>query len=199
MSIIKVNDINQAIQDLKSDKPIAFLTDTIYGLSSDIFSKNAVDNLFHLKGRPEGKPLIVLIPKGYQVEQLVEVNDLAKKLMNTFWPGPLTIIFKTKATIAPGITPYNTLSLRMPDDTLTQTILTLYQKPITSTSANLSGEAVLNDPISIARTFPTITVINSGIREHSAPSTIVDISGDQIKYLRIGAITREEIENVIHS
>lgn len=198
MSMITEKELDKAIQDLKSDKPIAFLTDTIYGLSSDIFSKNAVDNLFKLKGRPEGKPLIVLIPKGYPVDQLVEVNDLSKKLMDTFWPGPLTIIFKTKAIIAPGITPYDTLSLRMPNDPLTQTILTLYQKPITSTSANLSGEPALNDPISIARTFPTIAVIDSGTREHSIPSTIVDISSGEIKYLRIGAISKEEIEKVIH-
>lgn len=198
MSIITEKEMNQIVDDLKSDKTIAFLTDTIYGLSCDIFSKNAVDNLFKLKGRPEEKPLIVLIPKNYPVRELVEVNALAQKLMNAFWPGPLTIIFKTKASIAPGITPYDTLSLRMPDDTLTQKILTLYQKPITSTSANLSGEPALNDPISIARTFPTISVMNSGTREHSVPSTIVDISSGEMKYLRIGAISKEEIEKVIH-
>lgn len=199
MSILTEKELDQIVDDLKSDKTIAFLTDTIYGLSCDIFSKNAVDNLFQLKGRPEGKPLIVLIPKNYPVRELVEVNDLAQKLMNTFWPGPLTIIFKTKASIAPGITPYDTLSLRMPKDRLCQEILSYYQKPITSTSANLSGEPILNDPISIVRTFPTITVINSGTRENSSPSTIVDVSGDEIKYLRIGAITKEEIENIIHS
>ncbi|MBR4745671.1 MAG: threonylcarbamoyl-AMP synthase [Clostridia bacterium] len=190
------NNVKLVANELKSGNVIAFRTDTIYGLSSTIYDDNAVAKIFELKKRNDGKPLIVLVPKNFDITSLVEINENAKKLIDAFWPGPLTIIFKLKSQVAKGITPFDTLSLRMPNDDTCQKLLESVGEPITSTSCNISGEQILNNPKDIDRTF-NIMVLDGGVAFGGMPSTIVNVAVNPVQILRIGAISEQEIINVL--
>ena len=190
------NNINDLVKALANDQVVAFRTDTVYGLSTNIHSDKAVANIFKLKKRNDGKPLIVLVPNSYDITKLVYVSSDAKKLIDAFWPGPLTIIFKLKGKIARGITTYDTLSLRMPNNGTCNKLLDSYGKPITSTSCNISGEQILNNAVDIAKTFD-IPVLDGGICDGGKPSTIVNCAGDKVVILREGEISKEDIYKVL--
>lgn len=190
------NNVEYAANELKKGNVIAFRTDTVYGLSSSIHDDNAVAKIFELKKRNDGKPLIVLVPNNFDITSLVEVNENAKKLIDAFWPGPLTIIFKLKGHVAKGITPFDTLSLRMPNDATCQRLLESVGEPITSTSCNISGEPILTNAVDINNTFD-IVVLDGGVADGGVPSTIVNVAVNPVQVLRVGAISEQKIMKVL--
>lgn len=190
-----------ASECLRNNEVIAFKTDTIYGLSTNVYNQMAVDGVFVAKSRYEGKPLITLVPQNYDITKLVKVSPNATKLMNAFWPGPLTIIYEECKNngMAQKIGLNGKVSLRMPNSKLCLAILNDFGSPITSTSANISGEATPNNGSDILDAFDgkISLVIDSGVVEQNIPSTIVDASGKDIIIIRDGAIQREKIEQVL--
>ena len=190
------NSIEKVASEIKGGNVVAFKTDTVYGLSSVIDDDNAVDKIFKLKRRYEGKPLIVLVPLKFDISKLIKVNNNILKLTKQFWPGPLTIIGKVNCSVARGVTPYDTLSVRMPNDKVCQRLLSAVGKPITSTSCNLSGQPILTNAASIDKTFD-VCVLDGGECTGGIPSTIVDCSGETIKVLREGSIKEADIFNAL--
>ena len=198
--IITKEEISLAVNALKAEKTIAFKTDTIYGLSCLSTSKSACERLAQIKGR-EGKPLILLVSKDMNIEEYVEsIPAQAQKVIDKFWPGPLTIIFKAKYPFCETITCNKpTIAIRMPNDALCERLISAVGKPIVSTSANLSGEEPLDAPDAIFKTFKGKLpyIIDSGKSVSSTSSTIIAIDGDNISVLREGIIKKEDIESVI--
>ena len=196
--MIKENEIGKIVDALKNNGVIAFKTDTIYGLSCSAYSDEGIDKIFNLKGR-ENKPLILLVEKDFDISQLVYVNENAKKIIENFWPGKLTIIFKCKAKMNEKLLLNGKISLRCPSSKLCQGILNGLKQPITSTSANLSGQKVLQSPSEIEGVFKGVLVIDSGICENSLPSTIIDASEEEIKLIREGEIKFNDILKVLNN
>lgn len=198
--IITDDKIQLAIETIKSGETIAFKTDTIYGLSCKATDSMACEKLAQIKGR-EGKPLILLVSKDMPLDKYVgKITDKAQKIIDKFWPGPLTIIFESTYPFCDTITcGKSTIAIRMPKDPLCERLISAVGEPIVSTSANLSGEKPLNTPNDIFGVFNGSIpyIIDSGEPDTTMSSTIIAINGDNISVLREGVITKDQIESVI--
>ncbi len=185
---------------LVSGGVIAFPTDTFYGLGVDPFNAPAVEKLFRLKHRPPAHPILVLIHNESQLELFTEaINDCARKLIRQFWPGPLTIIFKARATVPDVLTAgTGTIGVRLPGSAFTRQLLQGIGHPLTATSANLSGgdnPSTLGDiPEALASQLDYL--VDAGPAKETAPSTIVDPETSPPKILREGVISKEAIESL---
>ncbi|MBU1160396.1 threonylcarbamoyl-AMP synthase, partial [Patescibacteria group bacterium] len=138
----EISKIKTAAKILKQGGLVAFPTDTVYGLGADAFNVHAVKKIFQVKKRLTNKPLIILIANKKTVYKLAKnVSINAKKLINKFWPGPLTIVFK-KSQIVPEIITGNldTVGIRMPDNKIALNLIKEAKTPIVATSANISGK-----------------------------------------------------------
>lgn len=185
------NNLILASKKILAGEVVCYPTDTIYGLATNPFDDKGVKKIFEAKGRPENKPIIVLIPENFDLDDFVVVPVIAKKLIKKYWPGALTIIFKTKKNFSTLVSAgQDTIALRMPSNQTTLDLLKL-TGPITSTSANLSGEKIVNNPKILKQIFEgkICFVIDGGILEDSAlPSTLVDASKENLVLLRQGKI-----------
>jgi len=171
---------------------VAFPTDTLYGLGCSLFDVAAVEMLARLKRRDPSLAVISLIPEPDQVYGLAsEVNEIAKRLMRQFWPGPLSLIFKAGPIVPVRVRGAGgTIALRCPKDTLCQRILERIGGPVVSSSANLSGQPPAGTAEDVVRVFGNQLdlVVDGGPRLGEVPSTLVDVSGATPRLLRRGAI-----------
>lgn len=182
---------------LKEGKVIAFPTDTVYGLGVDFENERAVKRIFHIKNRSLDKPLMLLISKIDEVSDLAkDVSPSAYKLMNKFWPGPLTIILEAKREIF-GITSKDQkIALRIPDNKIALTLIREF-KPLTAPSANLSGEESLATPEEVMRALEDKVdlIVDGGQCKYKKPSTIIDFSHFTPLLLREGSISFADIRD----
>jgi len=189
---IKEELIREAVDILKSGGLVIIPTETVYGIAADALNKKAIGRLYEIKKRPEDKPFSIAIDRKDRVEELArEVPLAAYKIINKFWPGPLTLILK-------GIN-QPSVGLRMPDDEIALKIITGLNCPVALPSANLSGkpapqgfeEAIkdLNGLVELA--------IDAGPVKLGTESSIVDFTVEPMQILRAGAINKEEINKVI--
>ena len=150
------SNTNEIANALNKNQVVCFKTDTIWGLSANPTNKEAVKNLYTFKQRNVDKPFIFLIKKDEDLSKIVKsISPTEQKLINTFWPGPLTIIFKAKNNldILSHYTQKQTIALRMPDNYLCQEILAKINYPLPSTSVNIEGQPFLNNFEEITKTF----------------------------------------------
>ncbi len=193
--------IGKAAEIIKSGGLVAFPTETVYGLGGDGLNPSASMKIYSAKGRPSDNPLILHISNISQLKRLVrEIPDMAVKLANEFWPGPLTMIFK-KSDIVPKETSggLDTVAVRFPENKIAQALITASCTPIAAPSANTSGrpsptrashvEFDLNGKIDM--------IIDGGACEFGLESTIVDVTGDIPCLLRPGSITLEMLREVL--
>lgn len=183
---------------LKKRGIVALPTETVYGLVADFFSKEAVQKIYKIKRRELNKPLPIFVPNIESINAFVEkLPDSAHKMMNTFWPGPLTVIFLKKK----GVTiPFETASLgfRIPNHPIPFTLLRKYG-PLVSTSANLSGgkEAISAKEVEKYFNGEIDLILDGGETTFKTPSTVVDCTGPLPKIIREGKIKKEDIEKII--
>lgn len=171
---------------------IAFPTETFYGLAADAFNEQALRRIYEIKGREEGKPLLLLLAEKSWVVPLVKtIPPLAQKLMDKFWPGPLTLVFEAQSHLSPLITG-NTgkVGLRISSNSLTQKLVQALGKPITGTSANLSGKPSLSMAEEVIYDLgnKVDAVLDGGKTAGGLGSTVLDISGSSPLIIREGAI-----------
>ncbi|MBR7554096.1 L-threonylcarbamoyladenylate synthase [Allobacillus sp. GCM10007491] len=193
--------LNEAADWLKDGKLVAFPTETVYGLGADARNDQAVKNIFEAKGRPADNPLIVHVGDVEAVSELVtEVPEHAKKLMETFWPGPLTIILPVGNQLASDVTAgLDTVGIRIPDHEIGRALLKAANIPVAAPSANRSGRP---SPTSAAHVITDLNgridgVVDGGITGVGVESTVIDCSMETPMILRPGGVTREQIEDVI--
>lgn len=194
-------DINFAGELLRNGKLCAIPTETVYGLAANALDGKAVKEIFEVKGRPSDNPLIVHISDINELQALVkEVPEKAKKLMEAFWPGPLTIILP-KTDIVPYATTGNldTVAVRFPENEIARAVIKAAGVPLAAPSANLSGEP---SPTEFKYVFEDLdgrvpAVIDGGDCAVGVESTVITLATEKPRLLRPGGITPEMIESII--
>ena len=192
--------LQQAAQIIKRGGLVAFPTETVYGLGADGFNEEAAKKIYAAKGRPSDNPLILHIAEENQLKQIVKkIPEKAKKLMESFWPGPLTIILEKKENVPYTTTGgLDTVAIRMPNHLGALSFLKAVQTPIAAPSANTSGrpsptkaEHVLED-----MKGKIDMILDGGEVGIGIESTIIDMTSVPM-ILRPGFITQEMLEEKI--
>ena len=193
--------ISEAAEILKQGGLVAFPTETVYGLGGNGLDKEAAKKIYAAKGRPSDNPLILHVSSIEEVYPLVKaLPEKAKKLMEAFWPGPLTLVLPKSDLVPKESTGgLETVALRSPENALTLSLIRACGFPIAGPSANLSGRP---SPTEASHVFEDLGGRIEGILEDGAvgigvESTIVDLSEDCPTLLRPGAITIEDLEEVL--
>ncbi|MBQ6332712.1 MAG: threonylcarbamoyl-AMP synthase [Clostridia bacterium] len=202
ISTIRMEDAGTTLgaELIQSGGLVAFPTETVYGLGANGLDGEAVNRIFEAKGRPNDNPLILHVAKKSDVTKLwAHVPKLAKSLMDTFWPGPLTLIFMKADEVPYEVTAgLETVAIRMPSDKTARLLIQKSGVPIAAPSANRSGrpspttaEHVLAD---MDGRIPLI--LDGGPCRYGVESTVLSLVGEPT-ILRPGAVTREMLEAVI--
>lgn len=191
--------LDEAAEFIKNGEIVAFPTETVYGLGANALDENAVLKIFKAKGRPQDNPLIVHVASKDVSEYASEVPSLGVKLMDKFWPGPLTLIFKKK-DIIPNMTSagLDSIGLRMPNSEIALELIRRSGKPIAAPSANISGRP---SPTDMQRCIEDLNgkaayILGGEKSEVGVESTIVDLTVEPACILRPGGITLEELQEV---
>jgi len=212
MKIIKLSseNYNQAINEIVSviekEGVVICPTDTLYGLIADATSLKAVKKVCKIKERIEEKPIPVFVKNLEMAENLAEINEEKKSFLNNVWPGKVTVILresKKEEKIGLRISDYGLIKegkigFRIPNYNLINDLLERVSKPLTGTSANISGEKGSTDLSEILSQFrdkkylPDL-VVSAGILPSGKASTIIDLSGSDPTILRIGDVSKKEL------
>lgn len=209
-----VRDLKQASCAITQGKTVVFPTETVYGIGANAKSTQAVEKIFLAKGRPMDNPLIVHVNSKEMALELID--DSVKKrglygaygepfswfnqLAEAFWPGPLTLIMKKSSVIPPSVTAgLETVALRFPDAPILISLIEQSGCPIAAPSANLSGKpSPTRGSHVIEDLYGRVDFIIQGAdAKHGLESTVVDLSGSQVKILRPGIITEGDIREVL--
>ena len=185
---------------LKGGGVIAFPTDTFYGLGANPYNTKAVDKIYSIKGRDPGKPLLLLIDSILKLDDLVEeISEASAKLIESFWPGPLTMLFKPKHTIPKNITT-GLIGIRQPGNSITRKILAGLNYPLTAPSANISGQDPTTTAEQVKDRFGNKVdlILDAGICRGGEPSTLVDTTQTPIQLVRAGAINFKSIQESLN-
>ena len=186
---------------LKDGKTVIFPTETVYGLGANALDENAAAKIYEAKGRPSDNPLLVHVSDIEDVDELVEkVDDKAKLLMEKFWPGPLTILFKKKPIIPDRTSGgLDTVAIRMPSDEVARKLIRASGVPIAAPSANISGKPSPTKAEHIIKDMEGRVdgILIGGECNFGVESTIVDFSGEYPMVLRPGCITLEMLSEVL--
>lgn len=208
-TLIKEIDVNKPDKDLiavfasmlASGKTVIFPTETVYGLGANALDEDAATKIYQAKGRPSDNPLLVHVADKEDVYDLVEnIDDRAKLLMDKFWPGPLTIVFKKKAIIPDRTSGgLDTVAIRMPSDQVARDLIRQAGVPIAAPSANISGRPSPTKPEHIIRDMDGRVdgILVGGPCDYGVESTIIDLSEDLAMVLRPGSITLEMLGEVL--
>lgn len=177
---------------------VLYPTDTLYGLGVDATNPEAVMCLFELKGRDEGKPTSIMVSDIAMMERYADVTPLARRLVEKFLPGKLTIVLNANDLPDVLTAGTGTVGVRIPDHKEALALVREWGTPVTATSANVSGMETKHSVAEILEQFgekaSMITrIIDDGILPPSAPSTVVDARGEELIIIREGAITTDEI------
>ena len=179
---------------------VAFPTETVYGLGAHAMDHEAVLGIFAAKGRPADNPLIVHIHDRAQLEGICEVSDRAIRLMDAFWPGPLTIILPRKEAVPSSVTAnLDTVAVRMPSHPVALALLKACNLPVAAPSANRSGKP---SPTAAKHVFDDMDgriplIIDGGESDVGLESTVISLVGEKPCILRPGGITKAMLEEVI--
>lgn len=191
------NDLQTAAKILKNGGLVCIPTETVYGLGANALNEEAVKNIFKAKGRAGDNPLIVHISKFDDIKPLVKnISKKAEILAQSFWPGPLTMIFEKSNIIPDAVTcGMDTVAIRMPSHPVARKIIEKSGLPIAAPSANISGGV---SPVTAEHCFADLKgrvdgVVDGGECEVGLESTVILMVGDKPRLLRPGFVTAEQI------
>jgi L-threonylcarbamoyladenylate synthase len=192
------SNISKAISALKKGNIIVYPTDTLYGLGADIYNDNAVRKVFKIKKRPINDPLSVAVSDFTELEKIAEVDECTQQLVRQFMPGKFTLIMKKKEIISDIVTGgLDKVAIRIPNNKIALEILTSFG-PITATSANihsLKAPYIIKD-IKMQLKENVAVYLDDG-RLEGQPSTIVDLTNNQVRIVRKGSIPEKDILDAI--
>lgn len=194
-------ELIEAAAILKKGGLVAFPTETVYGLGADALNEEAARKIYAAKGRPSDNPLIAHIAKKEDIEPLVrEIPEAGKKLMDAFWPGPLTLIFPKSGRVPKGTTGgLDTVAVRMPSDPVARRLIELAGTPVAAPSANTSGRPSPTTAEHVRQDMDgrIEMIVDGGPVGIGVESTIVDVTGEIPIVLRPGAITMEMLKKCV--
>ncbi|MBO5180040.1 MAG: threonylcarbamoyl-AMP synthase [Clostridia bacterium] len=201
-----INDygaLDEAANIINNGGLVLFPTETVYGIGANAFDNEAVKNIFVAKGRAQDNPLILHISDMEMLDEIVEnISELEYKLMETFWPGPFTIILNKKKNIANQATCNgDTVGVRMPSNRIAYELIKRANVPIAAPSANVSGRPSGTNIEDILEELEDKVdyMINGGETEIGLESTVVRVIDNEIVILRPGRITKEDLLEVAES
>ena len=210
MQIIKIDQsdpdpvaVSEIAGLLKSGAVIAFPTDTYYGLGADIDNDEAINKIFAIKGRPHDQPILILISDRKDLKPLISTREIpvfADRLMDEFWPGPLTIVFHASAGISDVITgSTGKIGIRLPAHPFCRSLVRELGRPLTATSANISGKPSLCSPSDVLDAIGdrVEVLVDGGMTEGGAVSTVIDATGAELVVIREGVISEGHLREVL--
>lgn len=190
--------LQEAASVIQKGGLLVYPTDTFYGLGCDAWNAASLKKIFALKGRPPEKPLLLLIAEAGDLRKLAkDVPPRAKRLMDAYWPGPLTLVFSaSEAVPREACAGTGKIGIRMPGCLFTRELIKRSGVPLVGTSANISGKGEAEDIKSIQGDFgeQVQLYIDAGKQSAKAASTVVDLTGKGPVILREGLIPKKEIE-----
>ncbi|MCR5385038.1 MAG: threonylcarbamoyl-AMP synthase [Saccharofermentans sp.] len=206
-TLLIASDDEQAIKDaaehLMNGEVIGFPTETVYGLGCDAGNGEAVRKVFEAKGRPADNPLICHIGDKEQIKNIVsEITPLAQKLIDSFMPGPITLVMKKSDSVSDQTTAgLDTVGVRMPSHPVANKFLRYCGVPVAAPSANLSGRPSPTGARSVLEDMDgyIYAIIDGGDSEFGLESTVVDCTGNDPVILRPGAVTKADIDLVLQN
>ena len=194
----KAESFSAALEALQRGEPIVFPTETFYGLGADALNEDAVERVVSLKGRNPDSPIAVIIADREMLSQIVDgVSPVAQKLINRFWPGPLTLVLPAKEGLpAPLLNREGKIGVRVSSHPLATQLTRELGRPLTATSANPSGKEPART-LQEARTYFSGRVevfLDGGTLAGKAGSTVAEVIESKLRFIREGEISAEELE-----
>lgn len=189
-----------AAELLQKGQLVAFPTETVYGLGANAFDREAVLSIFAAKGRPADNPLIVHVWSRDQLADICHVSPMAEKLMDAFWPGPLTILMPRRESIPMEVTAgLPTVAVRMPSHPVAAALLKVCGLPVAAPSANRSGKPSPTGARHVRQDMEgrVPLILDGGDCRVGVESTVLDISGDVPCILRPGGVTKAMLEEAL--
>lgn len=200
--------IHSCVEALRAGKVVAYPTDTCYGLAADTSNLSAIKKLYQVKGRSFKKPISIITPSIFYVKKIVVWNKIADKLAKKFWPGPLTLVLKCRiqnAEFRMLTAKTGELGIRMPKNKIALDLARYFKKPITTTSANVSGGLECYSAKEVLKQFkgkinlPDVVIALEKRLPKKKHSTLIKINQDQsIQILRHGPISEIQIRKILN-
>ena len=196
--------IQQAVNILKAGGIVVYPTDTSYGLAVDATNVKAVKKLYRLKGRNFKKPIHIILPSKLSIGIFARISPWAKKLIDKFMPGPITLVLPLKAKaksfkmLSAGT---KSLGIRQPDNKTALNLVKRFGRPITTTSANISGQPNCYSVAEVEKQFKNSKIqpdfyLDGGKLAKNKPSTVLSLIKN-VKILRVGPISEKQIKQVL--
>ncbi|HEX7871834.1 MAG TPA: L-threonylcarbamoyladenylate synthase [Sphingobium sp.] len=193
--------VAEAVRLIRASEPVALPSETVYGLAADATDSRAVAAIYAAKGRPSFNPLIVHVADRAMAEKLALFSDVAGRLADAFWPGPLTMVLPRREggpvsdLVAAGLP---TIAIRMPAHPAMQQVIRASGLPLAAPSANRSGSI---SPTSAAHVLASLgdrikLVVDAGPTQAGIESTIIAINVDSVRILRPGPVTAQQLAEV---
>lgn len=192
--------IQKAVELINNSEIVCFPTETVYGVGADAKNSEAVAKIYEVKGRPSNNPLIVHAESLDAISEIAEINELAEKIAENFWPGPISLVLRLKKNsgISPLVTAgLDTVCVRIPKNEIAESIIKNSGKFLAAPSANISNYVSPTEYLHVKESFHDLFVIDGGKCVYGIESTILDLSKDTPTILRHGFITKEVIEDVL--
>jgi len=195
--------VRSAAEVLRKDGVIIYPTETLYGFGARADSSKGVQRILDIKGRGKEKGMLLLVPSAHFVQKLTTfIPQFARTLMEAFWPGPLTLIFRADPSIAKDVVGESgTVGVRLSSEPFCRMLLNEVQSPITSTSVNYSGQPPLCRSAEIREKFADVVdlIVDAGDVIDARPSTVVSCTEERPKLIREGRIPKSQIESVLRT
>ena len=193
--------LGKVISSITAGKTIAFPTETFYALGVFAYSEEAIRKVYAIKGREQGKPLPLIIEGASMLKEVTaEIPEIAHSLIQEFWPGGLTLIFKASPKVPSILTAdTSTIAVRNSSHALASLLVASAQVPLTSTSANLSGNESCSSAAEVEKQLGGLIdiIIDGGTTEGLMPSTMVDLTKTPPQIVREGIIPSERLQPFI--
>jgi L-threonylcarbamoyladenylate synthase len=191
--------IARSLAILQAGGLVAFPTDTVYGVGAQVFDGKAVESIYAAKDRPVEKAIPVLLGDAADLEKVaVDLSEAARRLAARFWPGPLTILVPKRLDLPEAVSATATVGVRVPDHEVAHRLLQA-AGPLAATSANISGA---QSPVTAQEVYEQLggrvaLILDGGKTPGGVPSTLVDCTAPELKILREGPISLNELYSVL--
>lgn len=197
--LINKKDYKLAIEYLNDDEVISLPTETVMGLAIKASSILAYNKLIEIKNRPLNKAFPFIVSSIKDIDKYAYVDEITRKVINAYMPGPLTIILRKKESVDSRVTNgQDTIAIRIPNDKTLLKIVKELKEPILLTSANKSGEPPCLSSEEVMNIFnDEVPIIIKGKCKFNIASTIIEIKDKNVNIIREGIIKKEEIERLI--
>lgn len=194
--------IREAADILKRGGVVLIPTRCLYGLGVDALNTVAIQKIFEIKKRPAANPILVFINNKNELSGIVQdISPAASKIIDRFWPGKVTIVFQAKKTIPASLTAgTGKIGVRLPEHKVAQTLVRVFQGPVTGTSANISG---MSGCAQVEDLEPQIAkkldlILDAGRLKGGIGSTVIDLTGDEAQIIREGEVSAADIFSVLN-